>query len=221
MIKLAIPNNQIYLLNIIEELNKCWPQNRIINIVCHGHSVPAGYFDTPVVDTFNAYPHLLHGKLKEKYPNSVVNVIVTAVGGEESHRGLQRFENEVLCHCPDIITIDYGLNDRRIGLTAAKKSWSSMIKRSVELGIKVLLLTPTMDKRGFRDETVEGWVMLKKHSQQIKMLANEFQVGLVDSFRTFEEYIDNIGPIEELMSSDNHPNRRGHELVAREIMKWF
>ncbi|NLC67681.1 MAG: SGNH/GDSL hydrolase family protein [Clostridiaceae bacterium] len=218
---MSIPSNKAYLLDIVEELNKYWPENRTINIVSHGHSVPAGYFATPVVDTLNAYPHLLHRELKKKYPYAVVNVIVTAIGGESSCKGLQRFEREVLCFRPDVITIDYGLNDRRIGLEAARESWSGMIRKSLELGIKVLLLTPTMDKRGFRDETAEGWVILKKHCEQIRLLADEFGVGLVDSFKAFEEYIDNIGSIEELMSFDNHPNRRGHELVAREIMKWF
>src|SRR5690242_1699681 len=56
-----------------------WPKNRAVNIVCHGHSVPAGYFKTPLVDTFNAYPHLLHRGLKDRYPFAVINVIVTAI----------------------------------------------------------------------------------------------------------------------------------------------
>ncbi len=50
-----------------------WPQNRLLNIVCHGHSVPAGYFATPVVDTFHAYPHLLHRELKHRFPFAVAN----------------------------------------------------------------------------------------------------------------------------------------------------
>ena len=33
-----------------------------------GHSVPAGYFAIPFVDTFNAYPHLLHLGLKQRFP---------------------------------------------------------------------------------------------------------------------------------------------------------
>ena len=36
--------NEAYLTNITFELQKKWPANRTINIVCHGHSVPAGYF---------------------------------------------------------------------------------------------------------------------------------------------------------------------------------
>ena len=43
-----------YLLPLREELTKTWPDNRAIHIVCHGHSVPAGYFATPTVDTLHA-----------------------------------------------------------------------------------------------------------------------------------------------------------------------
>lgn len=74
-------DRQIYLANLVALLNSRWPDNRTVHIVCHGHSVPAGYFQTPVVESFNAYPHLLHVRLKERHPWSVINVIVTAIGG--------------------------------------------------------------------------------------------------------------------------------------------
>ena len=79
--------------------------------MCHGHSVTSGYFKTPMVDTFNAYPHLLHEALKERYPFAVINVIVTGIGGENSKNGVQRFEKDVLTHNPDLITIDYAFNE--------------------------------------------------------------------------------------------------------------
>ena len=101
-----------YLDPVLDELKKTWPKNRTVNIVCHGHSVPAGYFATPYVNTFNSYPHLLHQIIKERFPFAVTNVIVTAIGGENSVEGESRFERDVLSHSPDIITIDYSLNDR-------------------------------------------------------------------------------------------------------------
>ena len=75
-----------YLKSLTAEMTKHWPRNRTINVVCHGHSVPAGYFKTPLVDSLNAYPHLLHAALKKRFPNAVINVIVTAIGGETSTR---------------------------------------------------------------------------------------------------------------------------------------
>ena len=47
-----------YVNNLRNELVKTWPHNRTINIVFHGHSVPSGYANTPVVNTLGAYPHL-------------------------------------------------------------------------------------------------------------------------------------------------------------------
>ena len=52
-----------YLSPILDEMAIQWPNNRIVNIVCHGHSVPAGYFATPFVNTFSSlvYPRHLQG----------------------------------------------------------------------------------------------------------------------------------------------------------------
>jgi len=216
-----IADRRTYLSKITEELRKEWPENRTINIVCHGHSVPAGYFSTPFVDTFNAYPHLLHRKMKEKFPFAVINVIVTAIGGEDSESGALRFEKSVISHHPDVVAIDYGLNDRRIGLRSAELAWKSMIEKCLENNIKVLLLTPILDLSGLFEENKDQWGLLQKHTEQIRKLAEEYEVGLVDCFSLFENYIKNGGDITDLLSWPNHPNRNGHELIAREIMRWF
>jgi hypothetical protein len=88
----AMAQPTVYLAAVSALLARDWPTNRTVNIVCHGHSVVAGYFETPVVETFNAYPHLLHRGLNERFPHAVINVIVTAIGGENSEQGAQRFE---------------------------------------------------------------------------------------------------------------------------------
>ena len=199
-------------------MNKQWPHNRTITIVCHGHSVPAGYFKTPIVDTFNAYPQLLHQKLKAQFPYAVINVIVTAIGGENSESGAARFAEDVLSLKPDVITIDYALNDRSIGLEKAKAALQSMIYHAQVAGAKIILLTPTPDKR---EDFNNPAGPLYKHAIQIRILAKSYNVGLVDSYAVFKNYISNGGQLDDLMSQVNHPNRRGHELVVNELFKWF
>lgn len=215
---MSIADKNTYLLDLVKEMNLHWPQNRTINIVCHGHSVPSGYFATPMVDTFNAYPHLIHKGLKERFPFAVINVIVTAVGGETSEPGLKRFENEVLCYLPDILTIDYGLNDRTIGLERAEASLSSTIEQSLERNIKILLLTPTMD---IGEAVCESVTDLMLHAKLIRELARKYEVGLADSYARFQKYIKNEGELSDLLSWGNHPNRKGHELVRDEFLRWF
>lgn len=207
-----------WLAEISRLMDRKWPANRTINIVCHGHSVPAGYFKTPKVDTFNAYPHLLHLGLKERHSHAVINVIVTAIGGEDSAKGAKRFETEVLSHRPDVLLIDYGLNDRRIGLEAARQAWAEIIEKANLRGAKVILLTPTPDVAARLDDSQDP---LNLHAEQIRNLAARYGVGLVDSLSAFKEAIRHGTRLDELMSQSNHPNRRGHKLVADEIMKWF
>jgi acyl-CoA thioesterase-1 len=218
---MSVASTRTYLRDLVKQLNLSWPNNPIVNIVCHGHSVPAGYTATPMVDTLNAYPHLIHKNLKERFPFAVINVIVTAIGGENSFDGAQRFGRDVLCHGPSLITIDYGLNDRSISLPKADESWRLMIERALERNVKLLLLTPTPDVSGIQDASAPEWTLLSKHAELIRALSYEYQVGLVDSFAAFEKYVHTTGPLTDLLSWPNHPNRKGHAIVAVEVLRWF
>ena len=217
---MSIADRGTYLADTIEALKRQWPDNRTVNIVCHGHSVPAGYFATPMVDTFNAYPHLLHVGLKHRFRFAVVNVIVTAIGGENSESGADRFERDVLCHRPDVVTLDYGLNDRPIGLERARAAWRSMIEDAASAGVKVILLTPTADATQRATYAGDDRADLPRHAEQIRELASEREIALADSLAAFEQY-QQAGDLSDLLSWRNHPNRNGHELVARELLRWF
>ena len=214
----APANPKTYLAPVCTELTKSWPTNRTVNIVCHGHSVPAGYFRTPAVHTFDAYPYLLHRGLAERFPHAVINVIVTGIGGENSEQGAKRFCRDVLNLRPDVITIDYGLNDRAIGLARSEKAWRQMIEMSLARHIKVILLTPTPDLTAHLDDPNDP---LNRHAEQIRRIAAEYHIGLVDSLALFEAKVRAGTPLKDLMAQSNHPNRRGHEIVAAGLLNWF
>lgn len=207
-----------YLATISALLEAKWPKNRTVTIVCHGHSVPAGYFATPVVDSLRAYPNLLRERLAGQFPHAVINIIVTAIGGENSEQGAARFDSEVLRLKPDVVTIDYGLNDRRIGLEKAKGNWVDMIRRAQSAGAKVILFTPTPDQRAKLSDPYDP---LNLHAGQIRQLAADHGVALVDSLAAFAMETENGTPLSDLMSQSNHPNARGHALVAQELFSWF
>ncbi|MEM6257792.1 MAG: SGNH/GDSL hydrolase family protein [Planctomycetota bacterium] len=214
----AVADPKTYLAGFAQEAKKTWPNNRRLNIVFHGHSVPAGYFKTPRVDTFNAYPHLIHLGLNKKYPNAHINVIVTAIGGEASPAGARRFAQDVLPHKPDLLLIDYALNDRGVGLERAEAAWRSMIESALEQKIDVILLTPTAALRADLDNPRDA---LNQHAEQIRQLAAEYSVGLVDSLDAFKKRVAEGAALKELMSQGAHPNRKGHDLVADQLLLWF
>ena len=207
-----------YLADISALLSKQWPANRTVNIVFHGHSVPAGYAKTPLVDTFDAYPYLVHRALKERFPFAVINCIVTAIGGENAEQGAKRFERDVLSMRPDVITIDYALNDRALGLKRSEAAWRQMIEMALKANVRVLLLTPSIDLKAGLDDPGDP---LNQHAEQIRRLAAEYHVGLVDSLARFKDFIHQGGKAKDLMAQSNHPNRKGHELIGGEVAKWF
>jgi len=207
-----------YLADLTKLMRTDWPNSRTIKIVCHGHSVPAGFFKTPEVNTFGAYPYLLHRKLAARFPHAVINISVTAIGGENSESGAKRFTDDVLAQRPDVVTIDYSLNDRGIGLDRAKAAWTQMIVDATKAGIKVILLTPTPDQSAKLDDPNDP---LNQQAAQVRSLAVQFHVGLVDSLAEFKRAMAAGTPLRSLMSQVNHPNEDGHALVAAELDKWF
>jgi acyl-CoA thioesterase-1 len=207
-----------YLNEIKGDLVKEWPKNRTINLVFHGHSVPSGYFKTPVVNTFGSYPYLVLKGLKEKYPYAVINVIVTAIGGENSVNGEKRFASDVLTHKPDVLFIDYALNDRMMGVEKSRIAMSKMIDAALKEGIKVILLTPTPHQNY---NILDPTNVYEAFKNEVTDLAKQYNIGLVDSYSLFKEKIAAGHNVTEYMSQVNHPNEMGHQLIADEIVKWF
>ena len=213
-VKSSFPDR--YLDDIKNQLRKEWPNNRTVNLVFHGHSVPAGYFKTPIVNTFESYPYQLLKELKDRYPYAVINIINTSIGGENSISGEKRFESEVIIHKPDVLFIDYALNDG--DLNKSSEAWEKMIKRALQSDIKIILLTPSPDQR---IPILEPNNALEKHAVQIRGLAKKYGIGLVDSYDKFRQISVSGDSISNYMSQVNHPNVKGNRLIADEIMKYF
>jgi hypothetical protein len=157
-------------------------------------------------------------RVKEKYPFAVINIINTSIGGENSLSGEKRFDSTVLNHHPDVLFIDYALNDRSAGLEKAAKAWSSMIEKALEKNIKVILLTPSPDQRV---DILLPNNELEKHALQIKDLAKKYDIGLIDSYEEFRKKVISGEPITNYMSQVNHPNQKGHFLIANKIAAFF
>ncbi|MCJ1702329.1 SGNH/GDSL hydrolase family protein [Rathayibacter sp. VKM Ac-2926] len=202
---------------VIAALELTWPGNRAVNLVFHGHSVPAGYFATPLIDRRASYPHVVAGRLAERHPHAVLNAIVTAVGGEHSESGARRM-GEVLGHRPDVVVLDYALNDRAIGLDRAGRAWESMIDSVLGAGAVPVLVTPSPDLTADPTDPADELV---RHAEQIRGLAERDGVLLADPFRVFLGLHERGEPLAGLMSQVNHPNGRGHAIIAAEILALF
>lgn len=203
---------------IMDQLQLKWPKNRTLRFVFHGHSVPAGYFKTPTIRRFDSYPLLFHRQMCDRFPTAAIDVSVTAIGGENSQLGAARFADDVLSLKPDLIFIDYCLNDRRLSLEQAKQNWEVMIVEAKQNGIPVVLLTPTPDAS---EDITDKETLLQQHSDQVKQLGQLYSVPVVDSYSEFQKRVVGGEKLWSFLSQGNHPNRKGHEVVTELIMPLF
>lgn len=213
-----VADTATYLAGVKAELVKKWPKNRTINLVFHGHSVPSGYFRTPDVRTMDAYPLQVLAAVKECFPYAVVNAITTSIGGENSEQGGKRFKKDVLVHKPDVLFIDYALNDRAIGLERSRKAMEKMIKMALKKHIPVILLTPSPD---LQVDLLKDGNVLEQHTNQLKALAAQYKIGLADSYAAFRAVAAQGQALKELMAQSNHPDRKGHTLIAQQVLTYF
>ena len=93
-----------------------------------------------------------------------------------------------------------------------------MIEKAQAAGVKVILLTPTADTSAKMDDPQDP---LNGHARQVRDMAAEYHVALADSTQAFQDAAHGGKDLAELMSQVNHPNRQGHDLVVKELMKWF
>jgi lysophospholipase L1-like esterase len=205
-----------YLAELKEQLVLVWPKNKTINIVFHGHSVPSGYFRTPLVNTLAAYPHLFLEFIKANYISAVVNCITTSIGGEQSEQGAKRFKDDVLCLKPDLLFIDYALNDRSIGIERTEVAWRSMIQEALEAEIKFVLMTPTPD---LKEDILDENAPLVAHEKMIQKLGKEYKIPVINVYSQFKKMKQSGTDISKYMSQNNHPNELGHQVVLEEIVK--
>lgn len=213
-----VAGTETYLAELKAELQKQWPKNHTINLVFHGHSVPTGYFRTPDVRTLEAYPHQVLEGVKRLYPYAVINVITTSIGGENSEQGQKRFKKDVLIHKPDVLFIDYALNDRNIGLERSRQAMEKMIKRALKKNIPVILLTPSPD---LTVNILQPDNILQQYSEVLRSLARKYKIGLADSQEAFLSLARSGENLKNYMAQSNHPEKKGHALIAAEILKWF
>lgn len=207
-----------YLASIKTELRKERPHNRNIHIVFHGHSGPGGSWNNHEVHTLESYPNLVLKKLKAIYPLAVINIIITAVGGENAVSGAARFESEVLNHKPDVVVIDYTGNDTGAGLQKSLQAWEKMITLAQANGVKVILVTPDVDQRLDINAPANPY---QQHADQVRSLAAKYHVALADPFQKFRQLVKQKDFVREYMASVNHFNEKGHEVYAQEIFRWF
>lgn len=193
-----------------------------------GDSITEGQFVNPPY----RWVDIIADDIVRDYINETVMplFVTSGVSGETTRQGLERFPSAVQEHQPDIVTIQFGLNDcncwstdyglPRVSLNAYRANLIEMIERSRSFGASHIILSnnhPTLrHKILLGGKTLEE--MRKIYNETLKEVANETGVMFTDINSTFQQFNEKELETQLLPYPDwLHLSHAGHERYAAKI----
>ncbi len=170
-------------------------------------------------------------------------VINAGVGGNNTDQARARFETDVLAHDPDLVIIQFGLNDSCIDLwdgmdrpRISRETYTANLRYFVEILRKedcdVILMTanpmrwtePLLKLYGGAPYDVnDPWgfnLTNREYGDAVRALASDLDVPLIDVYQRFYDYGSVAGQAaEDLLLDGMHPNDRGHAMIAKWLLK--
>jgi len=194
---------------------------KAVRIVTFGDSITAGFAVRKGFDSFWLR------MLKEKYPQAQITLKNEGVCGDTSFDGLARLDWSVIAHRPDLVTVNFGINDMYMGIRLGefKSNLIEIVERIIEgsgsgsgsePGTEILLLssepltTPRFDR------------IVLSYYQLLEEVAEEMGVGFVDVYGAWMRRVSEGVPLESLILPGlDHPNESGYRIIAEELMRHF
>jgi lysophospholipase L1-like esterase len=204
------------------------PATEPVTIVAFGASTTAVRGSTKV------YASILQEELRN------VRVINAGVPGNTTEMARKRFEDDVLMHQPQIVIIQFGINDAavdvwktqpatepRVSLERYEANLRHFVQTLKSKNARVVLMTPNplrwtpklkemYGKPPYQPENVDGFnAPLAPYCEASRRVAREEGAELLDIQQAFVAHAQKRGvTVDSLLSDGMHPNDDGHRIEA-------
>jgi len=184
-----------------------------VTIVAFGDSLTQGWM------VRKGYINFIDEMLSLKYPESRHRIINRGIPGDTSDAGLYRLGRDVLDENPDLVLIQFALNDAYMGFSPGrlKKNILSMIERiKDDTSAAILLITSVMIN--IRDENS----MAEKFYSILQEIAKEEDIPIALVHEYWKKMISDGIEHSSLVQGDQvHPTVEGYRLMAEAVMELF
>lgn len=204
-------------------------QHGPINIVVFGDSVTHGavngYFDYEHV-----YWNLLKQKLHAFRDYMPVNFINTSIAGTNAKEALNRLQNQVLIHNPDLVIVCFGLNDINGSLEDYINPLKQIFADCKKADTDVIFMTPNMLNTHVADDTpltIRDYAKITAEMQNNGKMdkyiffaveaAEAMGVTVCDCYSKWKELSKTQDITMLLANRINHPVSEMHELFANSL----
>lgn len=154
------------------------------------------------------YAYLVYEWWKKSFPNAAFSFVNGGIGGTTSHYGGARAWKDVLCYRPDIVTVDFSVNDDA----------NEFFEETYEGTLRRLLAAPSDPAVVVLNNVFYG---IGKNAQNYhNRIADHYGIPHVSIKDTVYPDVESGKIVRADITPDNlHPNDKGHRLVADEICK--
>lgn len=183
-----------------------------VTIVAFGDSITAGYA------VRRGFPSFWKEALGKKYPEASIAMVNSGTSGDTTLDGRARLPWAVLSYHPDLVTINFGINDAVMGLPLEefKANFKEMAENVKIEGAEVLLLSSPPLETPYYDRLVLNYYPI------VGEVAKELDVGFLDVYGAWMERVKvgtSLGSL--ILPGLDHPNEDGYRVIAEELMKLF
>lgn len=156
----------------------------------------------------NCYAYLVYEWWKKSFPNAAFSFVNGGIGGTTSHYGGARAWKDVLCYRPDIVTVDFSVNDDA----------NEFFEETYEGTLRRLLAAPSAPAVVVLNNVFYD---TGKNAQDYhNRIADHYGIPHVSIKDTVYPDVESGKIVRADITPDNlHPNDKGHRLVAEEICK--
>ena len=154
------------------------------------------------------YAYLVYEWWKKSFPNAEFSFVNGGIGGTTSHYGGARAWKDVLCYRPDIVTVDFSVNDDA----------NEFFEETYEGTLRRLLMAPSAPAVVVLNNVFYD---TGKNAQDYhNRIADHYGIPHVSIKDTIYPDVESGKIVRADITPDNlHPNDKGHRLVADEICK--
>ena len=180
----------------------------VIEKADRGENITVAFLGGSITQGFNAtihencYANKTYLWFKNRFPNINVRYVNAGIGATGSIIGVHRVEEQVLSKNPDIVFVDFSVNDKDNKYN--KISYESLIRRILSHESKPAIVEVFMSTDSL--ENVQ--------EQQIE-IGKKYNISMVSFRDTIRNEINN-GRLkwEDVASDEVHPNDKGHEIIS-------
>jgi alpha-L-rhamnosidase len=191
------------------------PKANFVRVLENGGSSTLVFYGTSLTaEPWSAWVPMLEGELKKRFPGQAA-IHNQATGCMASNYGIENLNDKVLKLNPDVVFIEYAINDAWKGsgissVDEAKANWEEMINRILQYNrdCEVILMIMNPPVNGMQER-----VNYEGYCRMVQSLARERGLLLIDHTPAWQDIENNTALKNRYIPDNIHPNA----IASREV----